>query len=208
MFDKNFFGILSLVVSIAGYAPYVISVFKGRTKPHAFTWMTWTISVTLAFVAQLSRGAGHGAWVTGCAVVACFGISALALKYGEKNVTRGDELVFGITLAAIPLWVITREPMWSVWLMVLINNLGFIPTFRKTYSDPHGENVPFFVSVVVKFLLGIAALDHYSLVTVLYPLNCAVVNAAFLAMMLWRRKTFVEERVRNPALPTEQAALS
>lgn len=200
MSDKDLFAFLSLVVSIVGYAPYVVSIFNGTTKPHAFTWMTWTIGVTLAFAAQLNRGAGQGAWVTGCTVVGCAGIALLSLRYGDKDITRSDEIVFGATLAAIPVWVVTREPLWSVVMMVAINNLGFIPTFRKTWHDPYSENLPFYASVVAKFLLGIAALDRYALVTVLFPLNCVIANAVFLAMVIGRRRALAGAQGHAPWL--------
>lgn len=200
MFDKNFIGVLSLIVAILGYVPYVVTIFNGRTRPHAFSWVIWTIAVMLAFVAQISRGAGHGAWVTGVTAAACVFISALALWRGERHITRSDEVFFGLTLAAIPLWVVTKEPLWSVLLMVVINNVGFIPTFRKTYRDPYSENVPFFVSVVVKFALGILALDHITPVTLLFPLNCALVNAIFIAMIYWRRHELHQHAPLPPGL--------
>jgi|GEM_PF-85109 len=203
MFYKDLFGLLSLVVSIVGYAPYFVTILNGKTKPHMFSWIIWTMAIGLAFVAQVSRQAGPGAWVTGCAVLACLAIAVLAVRYGEKDITRSDEIVFGLALAAIPLWVATKEPLWSVLLMALINDFGFYPTFRKTLKDPHGENAPFFVSVVVKYLLGIAAIEHYSLVTVLFPLNCAVVNAAFLGLLFWRRR----QLSRAGALPYPGATL-
>jgi hypothetical protein len=188
VFGHNFFGFLSLAVSIAGYAPYIVSTINGKTRPHAFSWIVWTMAVALVWVAQVSRDAGPGAWVTACAVIACVFISGLSFRYGEKGITRSDEVVFGVTLAAIPLWALTRDPLASVALMAVINVLGFVPTFRKTYKDPFSENMLFYISVVLKFMLGLLALDHYSFVTTLFPINSIVVNSLFIAMLVWRRR--------------------
>lgn len=193
MIDKNLIGYISMAVAIAGYIPYYVTILNGKTKPHAFSWITWTFAIILVFVAQMSRGAGPGAWVTGISALACIGISVLSLLMGDKDITRGDEMVFGVALASIPLWVVTRDPLWSVVLMVIINHLGFIPTFRKTYRDPHSENLPFFYSVVAKFMLGMLALDQLSMVTVLFPLNCVLVNILFLAMVYWRRHELAQK---------------
>jgi hypothetical protein len=201
MFDKNVLGYLSLVVSVIGYAPYIAAIVKRQCRPHAFSWITWTLTGSLAYAAQGSRDAGPGAWVTGFAVVACAAISWLALRYGERRITRIDKILFSLSLAAIPLWVLTKDPLWSVVLLVAISYLGFLPTFRKTYYYPYDEIAFFYVSVIVKFLLGIAALDQYSLVTVLCPLNSVIINSVFLAMMFWRRRknvAIVRERWAVP----------
>ncbi len=210
MIDKNLIGYISMIVAVAGYIPYYVTILNGKTKPHAFSWITWTFAIILVFVAQMSRGAGPGAWVTGISALACIGISVLALLMGDKDITRGDEMVFGVALASIPLWVVTRDPLWSVALMVIINHLGFIPTFRKTYRDPHSENLPFYYSVVIKFALGMVALDRLSLVTALFPLNCVLINILFLAMIYWRRHELALKSARSgvPVLPSGSAPVA
>ncbi|GEM_PF-1476301 len=185
---KTIFGVLSLVVSIAGYVPYFSSIIAGRCKPHAFSWVTWTMATALIFLAQCSKDAGPGAWVTGLTALACFLISLFSLRNGEKEITRSDEVIFGIGLAAIPLWAVTQDPLWSVLLMMGIISLGFYPTFRKSYDKPYEEHAFFYGTCVAKFFFGFLAVQHYSLVTALSPLFGMLINAAFLAMLLWRRR--------------------
>ncbi len=200
MSGKDIVGLVSMVVAVIGYVPYVTSMRDGKTKPHAFSWITWTLAIVLVFFAQLTRGAGPGAWVTGISALACIGITITALMMGDKDITRADEVVFGLALAAVPLWAVTQDPLWSILLMVMINNLGFIPTFRKTYTDPFSENTLFFCSVVIKYALGIVALSHYSLVTVVFPLNCSLISALFLGMIYWRRHEITRAKA-SAALP-------
>ncbi len=210
--QKTFIGLLSLVVSIIGYAPYIASIFDGRCKPHAFSWVIWTMATVLIFIAQCSRDAGPGAWVTGLTALACFLVSLFSLRYGEKEITRSDEIIFGVGLAAIPLWAVMQDPLWSVLLMIGINCLGFYPTFRKSYDKPYEENAFFYSTNVVKFFLGFLALQQYSMVTALSPLFGAFINGAFLAVLLWRRQELAgtqAHKVANvsfaPALMHERA---
>jgi hypothetical protein len=53
-------GLLSLLLSVASYVPYVRSIFVANTKPHAFTWLVWGAVMAIAFFAQLSDRAGAG----------------------------------------------------------------------------------------------------------------------------------------------------
>ena len=60
MISKEIFGLLSLVLSVVSYVPYVRSIFVANTKPHAFTWLVWGTVMAIAFFAQLSDKAGAG----------------------------------------------------------------------------------------------------------------------------------------------------
>jgi hypothetical protein len=41
----------------------------------------------------------------------CLGIGILALFRGEKHITCGDWMAFLTTFLAIPLWVVTADPL-------------------------------------------------------------------------------------------------
>jgi hypothetical protein len=187
MISKGAWGYLSLAVSVAGYIPYFCAILNGRCKPHVFSWVIWAWAASFLFVAQVHRGAGAGAWVTGLTALACLMIAALALKYGEKHITQSDEVMFGLSLAAMPLWVVTERPLWSVILLVGICAFGFYPTLRKSYDQPQDELVVFYVSCVLKSLFGLFALENYVAATVLYPLYGVIANGAFVGLLYWRR---------------------
>ena len=37
------FAILSAVLYLAGFLPYIYQTFRGRVVPHAFSWTVWAI---------------------------------------------------------------------------------------------------------------------------------------------------------------------
>ena len=75
-----------------------------------------------------------------------------ALFRGEKHVTRGDWIAFLITFFAIPLWVVTSDPLWSVLLVTVIGAVAYYPTFRKSFAKP-GEELAFkSVLTVIRYL--------------------------------------------------------
>lgn len=183
--------LIALVATLIGfyaYYPYLRDIFRGRTHPHIFTWAIWTILMTIGFAAQMAEKAGPGAWVTGLFAILNALVLILALKYGERGITRGDRVMLGVSLLAIPLWLLTQNPLWSVILISLIDVVAFIPTFRKSWSKPHEETLETYVLIGISFLISLFALEKVALTTVLYPGVLIAVNLAFIAMVAVRRQ--------------------
>jgi hypothetical protein len=115
-------------------------------------------------------------------------IVVIAIKRGEKNITRSDRLnLVGAGLALV-LWFVTSGPLLSVILITIVDFLGFMPTIRKSYNKPHEETLIHYVLAGLKFVLAIIALDNYTVVTWLYPASLVVANLAFVFMLVVRRR--------------------
>lgn len=184
---------VSILMTLAGYFYYFRDIFAGKTKPHAFSWLVWASLTTIAFAGQLSDNGGPGAWVTGVTAAISFVIFGLAIKKGEKNITITDKLSLLAAAFALVLWFFTSDPMWSIILITIVDFLGFLPTIRKSYHKPHEETLIAYVFAGLKFVLAIIALDHYSLVTWLYPASLVAANLFFVLMLLSRRKRLAVE---------------
>ncbi len=187
MTPKDMLGLLSLLLSVVSYVPYVRSIFVANTKPHAFTWLVWGTVMAIAFFAQLSDKAGAGSWSTGLSAAFCLGIGIIALFRGEKHITRGDWIAFLTTLVAIPLWVVTSDPLWSVLLVTAIDAIAYYPTFRKSYAKPDEELAFKYVLTVIRYLFSLLALEHYTVVTSVYQFVSIAMEAGIVIMLLWRR---------------------
>jgi hypothetical protein len=197
---KDMFGLLSLILSVVSYVPYARSIFVASTKPHAFTWLVWGAVMAIAFIAQLSDRAGAGSWATGLSAAFCLGIGVVALFRGEKQITRGDWIAFVVTLLAIPLWVVTSDPLWSVLLVTGIDAVAYYPTFRKSYAKPDEELAFKYVLTVIRYLFSLLALEHYTVVTSVYQLVSIVMEMAIVVMLLWRRAV-LKKLVLEPEQP-------
>jgi hypothetical protein len=184
---KEMFGLLSLLISVVSYVPYVRSIFFANTKPHAFTWLVWGTVMAIAFVAQLSDNAGAGSWATGLSAAFCLGIGVIALFRSEKHITRGDWIAFITTFLTIPLWVATSDPLWSVLLVTGIDAVAYYPTFRKSYVKPDEELAFKYVLTVIRYLFSLLALEHYTVVTSVYQLVSIVMEIGIVIMLIWRR---------------------
>ena len=184
---KIILGIISSIISIGCYLPYIYNVVKGRTKPHFFSWFIWGLIMGIAFFAQTIEGAGTGAWATGLTGVSCLDISILAIFYGEKKILTSDVWIFIGALSSLVLWVITDQPLIAVILVTITDALAFSITFKKAYFKPHEETISSFILAVIGFIISLFALESVSLTTWLYPAAVAVMDGLF-ALMVWRRR--------------------
>lgn len=186
---KLIIGSAAAVLGILSYYPYYRDIFRGTTKPHVFSWLVWGLLTGIAFFAQLTSGAGSGAWVTGSTAFLCLTIAALALVRGERHITKTDWLCFGGALLGLLLWQLTDNPLLAVLLVTATDALAYIPTFRKSYLRPFEETLSTYIVSTIKFILGLIALNAYTPTTWLYPAALVLMNGAFVLMVIIRRQT-------------------
>lgn len=185
---QELLGITAVIIGLWGYFFYVKGILKGGVKPHAFTWFVWGLLTSIAFFAQLAGGGGPGSWVTGATALMSFVFTLVGLGASSRvYIERSDWIFFIASLAAIPVWYFSGNPLWSVILITIIDAVAFAPTFRKAYSHPDTENVYTFLFSGIKFVFGIAALSTFSITTVLYPASLVLANGLFVLMVLWRQ---------------------
>lgn len=185
---RGILGIAATVIALASYVPYFRDIIARKTKPHAFTWLIWGVLTGIAFVGQLVGHAGPGAWVTGFTAVICLAIAAIAAVSGERYIARLDWIALAGAGLALIVWFLTRGPLLSVILITIIDNIGFVPTLRKSYYRPGEETMSTFMLSGLKWVLGIVALDHLSVTTALFPFSIVVASWLFVVMLLVRRK--------------------
>jgi hypothetical protein len=110
-----------------------------------------------------------------------------ALWKGARDFPLVDWLALAGAGIASLLWLITNGPLAAVILITVIDLLGFIPTFRKSYSRPNEETMFTYLMSGLKFVVGIIALQHFSAVNVIYPASLVLTNGIFVIMLAIRR---------------------
>lgn len=187
LLTKELLASIAVILTLVGYAQYFRNIFAGKTKPHMFSWIIWATLTAIAYFAQISDNAGPGAWVTGLTALISFIIVGLAFFKGEKTVTKSDWATFLAAASAIPVWLITDNPLWSVIIITVIDALGFYPTYRKSWMKPYEETAFHYVMAAIKFLLAVVALENFTVITALYPISLVIMNGVFVALLITRR---------------------
>jgi chromate transport protein ChrA len=192
--DKELFGYISLAFTFAAYTPYMWLTWKGRIKPHVFSWAIWALLMGIGAAGQMAGHAGPGAWSSAFSALSCFIICLLSLHYGEKNITKHDVTIFIAGLSAIPLWYFTSEPLAAILLVTFIDGLGYIPTIRKSWHRPHEEMPVHYIISNTKHFAAFFAMTAYNYTTMFYPVALFIMNGLLVIMIYYRRYTLKPKR--------------
>jgi hypothetical protein len=200
---KELLAAAAIVLTFVAFVPYVRSIRAGQTKPHAFSWIVWGLGTFVVFLAQLADRGGSGAWPTGVSGIITAYIAVLAYRgRSDTSITKVDWVFLAIALAALPCWLLSSNPLVAVVLLTGMDLAGFVPTFRFAFLNPHEEHIGFYSLGALRNTVAIAALEHYSWTTVLFPAAVGAACALFVATVAYRRAQLRVLRER-PAAASE-----
>lgn len=189
---KLFLGIISTVIAVICFIPYIKDILMKKTEPHTYSWLVWTILQTVGVMAQFKEGAGYGAWALSVGALFCFIIFLLSFKFGTKNISIFDLACLIASLCAIAIYLSIENPIYAIISVTLIDFVGFLPTFRKGYEEPFTETTSTFILSAIANALSILALQNYTVTTILYIASLFFTNSSFAIMILLRRRIIRE----------------
>lgn len=192
---KVLFGAISAIVSFVSLIPYVLTMVRGHTRPHLFTWIVWTILTSIIFIIQWHGGAGPAAWSSGVIAFTSMCIMSYAIFAGEKKGSFFDWATFLISLACIPLWLLTKDPTFAAVFVTSIDVLAFWPTVSKSWREPHSENLLYYFAWLVKYPTAVFAVEVTSAANLVYPVTWSLVGLLFVTLLITRRKALQPQGV-------------
>lgn len=184
---KTLYGLASVIVTLVGIAPYILGMLRNQTKPHMFSWFLWAFTAWIVTLAQNWDNAGAGSWGMMTAAIVCTLVFLMSLRIGEKNITRSDWFMLSAGLLAIPAWLVTDSPLYSVIIVSVIDLVAYGPTIRKSWMKPSEEVAFMYVAAGTWQALSLLAMENYSLITILSPATLLLTNCIFVPMLLIRR---------------------
>jgi len=186
--SKEAIGLLSFVIALIATGQYFVFTIRGKIKPHVFTWLVWGLVMGISAAARTADNAGPGAWAAWAVSASCLSIGVLAVFKGEKNITKSDIVAFVGALSAIPVWLVTNNPLMAVLIVTAIDLIGYYPTFRKSFHRPFEEaTFNYFISNALH-LLSLYANAHTSLTTTITPIAYFLANSCLVILILIRRR--------------------
>ncbi|MES2603837.1 MAG: hypothetical protein V4603_02810 [Pseudomonadota bacterium] len=182
-------GLAAVVLTVVAYVPYIKGIRAGVVKPHFFSWLIWSLTTAIVFVAQLAADGGAGAWSTAVSAAITMYVAWLALVLrSDFTNTKADWCFLIAALLSLPIWFFTADPLWSVVILTVVDALGFGPTLRKALRKPHEESMQFYFLFAVRSALSVYALESRTLTTVLFPAAMIVACILTCGLLWWRRR--------------------
>jgi len=188
MIDQyTLFAIAAVLLATVRYGTYLYTIYKGQTKPHAFTWLLLGCVTLVGAYASFSTDAGPSAWAITFVGATCLLIAGLAFFIGEKDYTTSDWAALVICFLAIPLWKVTDTPAIALVIVVIIDFLAYWPTIRKSYNKPDTEPpISAFISGV-RYILILLAVPEPTWENMIYPFYLLLTDWGFAVYIVIRR---------------------
>ena len=165
-------------------------MFRGKNKPHIYSWTSIFLITCVVGYLQLVGGAGVGALPTLLGAIAYLAIIILCLRFGTKDRVPLDMACLGISVLGILVYVIAfrSKPEVALVIVTFAEVVGFVPTWRKTLNAPFSESLSSYYFLVSKLLLILIALKNYNFLTVANTLCWLVIMIAFICTTLISRR--------------------
>lgn len=178
---------IAIIIGFSASFPYVRDIFSLKTKPHAYTWLIWSLTTGTAAFAAYYGGGGIGSINLMLMFFVTFGIFLISIRYGTKNITISDTLTLAVALLAILVWWRLKQPLISVLMVSAIDVIGYFPSFRKTWYEPWSETIISWLGFAAANVFAILALSEYNFLTVTYLFSVTLANAILFLICLTRR---------------------
>ena len=186
---KEMLALFAMFLAVYCVVPYIKGILAGTTKPHLFTWIIFALIASIVAAVQFAESAGPGKWALIVNALTCIVVVFLSLKCGERDIKRSDWVSLAGALLAVPVWLMTDNPLGAIVIAMMIELFALYPTFRKSWTKPHEEVAQTWLIGGCMFIISVVALDHVSFITAGYPLYVAFLNFMMVAVLLYRRGT-------------------
>lgn len=185
-------GIVAGVLALAGYIPYIYTIFTGATKPNKATWIIWTIVGGLLAFSYLAEGDQNAIWLPLGYFIGPLLVAILSFKYGYSEWSRLDIICLVMALISIVPWLLSKDATITLLINVLIDSTGAIPTIVKTYREPDTEDFTAWTIFFIANTLQLFAISAWHL-SVLYPIYLFFLAATMVLLIVKDkiRKSFV-----------------
>ncbi len=185
--------ILAGIIEASTALPYIRDIRLGKTKPAIVSWITWLLLSLLAALASYAEGAIVSTVIAGALVVECAAIILMSLNKGGFSYTRFDGYCQLAAVLGLVLWRLTNEPMIAIFLFVVVDAIGALPTWRHAWRRPKEETLSTFAWSILGNALALSAITTFTLTMTLVPLYLLLLNT-ILTIEIYLRRRFTRKK--------------
>ena len=164
---KEILALISGILFLIAFIPYIKAILKNEIKPEKVTWIIWlTLDVVTAFGMHLEGILNFqiSAAVTGAGIVAI-----LALFKSKSLWTTLDKVCLFIASIAI-LLLIFSDAKYALSISLFATVVGAIPTFISAWNTPENEDKTAWIIFWISCLFSVAGAD-FNLLAQFQPLT-------------------------------------
>jgi len=188
---KLFFTIIWILLTLWAFSHYFFSIYKWITKPHSYTWFTFSLLLLISFFIQKENGGWLWVWVLFTDFICCFIAFLAALKYWEKNITQSDKIFLLWAMISLISWLILKQVYISAILIIIIDIFAILPTYRKSWTKPNEETIIIYLVSGLIFMASLLAIENYNFLTTSHQITIITLDWWLVVYLLVRRKVLI-----------------
>ena len=184
---------VGVAINLIGYAYYLKDTLRGDSKPNRVTWILWSVNPLIAFGAAVSVGAGLAQ-----APVLIAGVGPLLILFASfinKKAywrLRAFDYACGlISIAALILWAVTKNPDAAIVFAILSDAFAVIPTLIKCWRYPETETGLFYVAGLISALTSFVAINVWVFSAYAFLVYLVVADLVLMSAVYGKKLKFV-----------------
>lgn len=183
--------VISTILGVYASIPYILSILNGKTKPHQLSWLVFVIMNGIVLFSQYFAGGRGSILITLTFFIGSAIIFLLSLKWGIKDSSKWDRLLFAFALFTIVIWALTKNNAVAIWLTVLIDIAAMAMIILKVKSSPQSEDpYPWVIGTLAYIFACLTLIDQPLSVLYVRPLYGFIGDAVLVGFIyFWRFKT-------------------
>ncbi len=166
-------------IATLGFIPYLIAIFRNKTKPSKASWTIWAIIGVALALSYKTSGANATMWAPISYAICPIVVLAAAYYKDRSKMTswpKADKICLVVGLLLFVPWLLFKiaersnmSPEWS-WILprvtlyggIMVDALGSIPTVWKSWKNPEGEDSLAWTFYTVGNCLNLLAVETWS----------------------------------------------
>lgn len=176
-------GQIAGVMAIVQVIPYMVSIFRGHTKPERTTYFIFLMLEVIKITSYIAVGATTTIWTGIVYTCTALLIFVLSIRYGLGGFSRFDIVCFLLAMTGIAIWIMTDNALFTLYFSTLVSVVAYLPTIKKAYFMPETENTLSWVLTLCTALVNVCALTTLKL-SIAFPPVVGVVTSGTVAYLL------------------------
>ncbi|HBO17111.1 MAG: hypothetical protein UR69_C0002G0235 [Candidatus Moranbacteria bacterium GW2011_GWE2_35_2-] len=183
---KSILSVISGVLFVAGFVPYIIAILRGETKPAKASWIIWASLDYIVLAGMIAEKTVNGQ-ILG-AVIGATIVIGLAMKYGASGWTRTDKFCLIGAMLGISLWMIFKNPTFGIMTSCIVAFIGSFPTFISAWKDPSKENRLAWTIFWISCVCAMIAIPRMTFADAAQPTTFFLIESVMMYILYFRAR--------------------
>ena len=191
---KVVLGMIAGAIAFLAYVIYIVSILRGKSKPNRATWWIWAFMGVVLVLSYQASGAENTIWVPFVEFLGPLIIAILSIKYGEGGINNKTDIICLVgSFVSIILWIIFNNPVIALVTSLAVDSFAIIPTIKKSYLRPEGEDFWAWFGTGIADSLNFFAVEKFTFAILIYPIYMLTSDIIIVTILFVKKKNIIRD---------------